>query len=302
MTSNSLEGYQQYLQKQPDGGFRMQANQKINQLKDDLDWEYAKAQNTTSAYEKYLRDHPRGIHAEEAQAQLEKGKRDHIVAKDDGTAAVLKKFNDYYNIERDNRHELNDGSPAPTVAYLKNGQFIVGTQSVYESKPDGKWQVISPNLTLDDGKDHITSIVVQRDNEDIRWVGNKSGLIHFTIDGGERWTNVTPKYATGDSPQESRTYIKDRKYYAYEITNFFLDFKNSIDALVLAQTPQKSLLFATRNSGKNYFKVNIPEEVGKVERFSRDLFPDRVVLHATSGKRYTLTIDENNNYQFSKKD
>ncbi|MEO0339412.1 MAG: caspase family protein, partial [Bacteroidota bacterium] len=54
---NTIEAYDQYLNTQPNGGFRQRAQEAIQTLADDIDWEIAQAQDTKEAYQLYLRQH-----------------------------------------------------------------------------------------------------------------------------------------------------------------------------------------------------------------------------------------------------
>ena len=74
------------------------------------------------------------------------------------------------------------------------------------------WQAISPDLTRDDKsrmgpsggpitKDNtsveyygtIFALAQSRTDENVIWAGSDDGLVHVTRDGGENWTNVTPR-------------------------------------------------------------------------------------------------------------
>ena len=90
-------------------------------------------------------------------------------------------------------------------------RVYVGSQYVHKSDDDGQsWQVISPDLTLNE-KSHqgnsggiavdnlmtfdgatLFSIAESRLEPGLIWTGSNDGQVHLTRDGGATWTNVTP--------------------------------------------------------------------------------------------------------------
>ncbi len=87
----------------------------------------------------------------------------------------------------------------------------VGSQYVHKTTDGGQsWQVISPDLTLNDKKHMGISGGLTPDNlgveywgtlfaiaespvqKGVIWTGSNDGLVHVTLDGGDHWRNVTP--------------------------------------------------------------------------------------------------------------
>jgi len=66
-----IAGYRIYLEEFPEGAFRFQANQKIEQIADKNDWNIARAKNTADAYREYLSRHPRGEFMDSARATIQ---------------------------------------------------------------------------------------------------------------------------------------------------------------------------------------------------------------------------------------
>jgi photosystem II stability/assembly factor-like uncharacterized protein len=108
-------------------------------------------------------------------------------------------------------------------------RVYVGSQFVHKSDDDGQsWQVISPDLTLNDKTHQQNSGGVAIDNlmtfdgatlfsieesplePGLIWTGSNDGQVHLTKDGGENWTNVTanipnlPKWGTIANIEPSR--------------------------------------------------------------------------------------------------
>ncbi len=111
---------------------------------------------------------------------------------------------------RDARYRFNWDSP---IAFLPSGAALVGGNVVFESTDRGAhWSVISPDLTRNDRAhqetpggpidadmsgaetaDDILDIEPSPLDASVIWVGTDDGLVQLTRDGGEHWTNVTPR-------------------------------------------------------------------------------------------------------------
>ncbi len=108
-------------------------------------------------------------------------------------------------------------------------RVYVGSQFVHKSDDDGQsWQVISPDLTLNDKTHQQNSGGIAIDNlmtfdgatlfsieesplePGLIWTGSNDGQVQLTKDGGENWTNVTgnipnlPKWGTIANIEPSR--------------------------------------------------------------------------------------------------
>jgi len=92
-----------------------------------------------------------------------------------------------------------------------NNTVYVGSQHVHRTRNGGQsWEVISPDLTLNDRSRMGLSGGLTGDNigveyagtvfgiaespvqEGLIWAGTNDGLLQVTRDGGGMWTNVTP--------------------------------------------------------------------------------------------------------------
>ncbi|MBL7473272.1 hypothetical protein [Robertkochia sediminum] len=130
------------------------------------------------------------------------------------------------------------------------------SQFVHKTTDEGKtWETISPDLTaFEDDKQVISGAPITRDitgeefystiyairespvKQGVIWVGANDGPVHVTQDGGQTWTNVTPKKlpkggrvdAVEPSPNDpAKAYISvlrnqlgDTKPYIYKTTNY----------------------------------------------------------------------------------
>ena len=69
--ANTVQSYEQYLAKYPNGSFVAQAEARLAQVEEDQDWQKASATNTPEGYQAFLRQHPQGKWAEEARIRIE---------------------------------------------------------------------------------------------------------------------------------------------------------------------------------------------------------------------------------------
>jgi hypothetical protein len=113
------------------------------------------------------------------------------------------------------------GSPAADLKYRfqwtfplaispHDGRVYAGSQHLHQTTDNGQtWQVISPDLTLNDKSRQQISGGLTPDNVGVEyagvlfaiaespiekgliWAGTNDGLVHVTRDGGTRWRNVT---------------------------------------------------------------------------------------------------------------
>ena len=93
-----------------------------------------------------------------------------------------------------------------------NNTVYFGSQFVHKSDDKGlTWKIISPDLTTDDpdkqkqdqsggltldatgAENYCTILVIEPSvqEKDMLWVGTDDGRVHYTVDGGTNWTEVT---------------------------------------------------------------------------------------------------------------
>ncbi len=97
-----------------------------------------------------------------------------------------------------------------TISPHDHDRVYVGSQFIHVTSDGGQnWQLISPDLTLDDETKQVHSGGITPDNLGVEygntvysiaesrleagliWVGTNDGLVQVTRDGGARWNNVT---------------------------------------------------------------------------------------------------------------
>jgi photosystem II stability/assembly factor-like uncharacterized protein len=116
-----------------------------------------------------------------------------------------------------------------TISPHDRNKIYVGSQHVHQTTDGGQsWQVISPDLTLNDKKRQQSSGGLTPDNIGVEyagvvfaiaesrlesgliWVGTNDGLVQLTRDGGKSWSNVTsaipnlPPWGTVSNVEPSR--------------------------------------------------------------------------------------------------
>jgi cell division septation protein DedD len=69
--ADTVEAYDRFLQRHPDGELAPQARARVAQLNEDRDWQRATTTDTVSAYRAFLAQHENGKWAEEARIRIE---------------------------------------------------------------------------------------------------------------------------------------------------------------------------------------------------------------------------------------
>ncbi len=147
-----------------------------------------------------------------------------------------------------------------------------GSQYVHKSKDKGlTWKVISPDLTTNDttkqkqhqsggltmdatGAENFTTILVIEPSsvqKDMLWVGTDDGRIHYTIDGGTTWQDVSHN-------------IKDLPKGSW-ITQIKASNKNKGEALLVANNYRRydytPYAYRTTDYGKHWQRIVGPQDV-----------------------------------------
>jgi len=192
---------------------------------------------------------------------------------------------------KDMKYRFNWNAPIiwsqhETNSYYHAAQHLLKTQDMGKS-----WKEVSPDLTRNDttkqGKGGgpytnevvgaetygtISYVIESPHEKGVIWTGSDDGLVYLTRDGGENWTNVTPKNLTEClvnaievSPHDPATaYIATTRYKfndytpgLYKTTNYGKSWTNIITGIpygaftrvVREDEKQKDLLFAGTETG-----------------------------------------------------
>ncbi len=197
----------------------------------------------------------------------------------------------YGKDSKDLKYRTNWNAPV-AVSPHDPGIIYYGTQLLLRSTDRGvNWTEISPDLTRNDvekqgrnggpltpenvGAEFYNTIfyIVESPHEkDVVWVGSDDGLVHVTKDGGDNWSNVSPKHpgeaminAIEISPHDKSTAylavtgykLNDMKPYIYRTTDYGRHWKRIDKGLpqdafvrVVREDPQhKGLLYAGTELG-----------------------------------------------------
>ncbi|PYR33240.1 MAG: sialidase, partial [Acidobacteria bacterium] len=183
--------------------------------------------------------------------------------------------------------EATIGVPAADVKYRFNWTFPVaisphdhnvvyaGSQHVHRTSDGGQsWQVISPDLTLDDKSHQQRSGGLTPDNVGVEyagvvfaiaesprergviWAGTNDGQLQVTRDNGGRWTNVTagipglPRWGTVSNIEPSR-FDNGAAYVTFDLHQV-----NNRDPFVFREDPVKRGLLYLGTENALYFSVD----------------------------------------------
>ena len=70
-SADTVEGYDHFIERHPEGALAAQARARVAQLNEDRDWKRATAADTADAYRQFLAQHESGKWAEEARIRVE---------------------------------------------------------------------------------------------------------------------------------------------------------------------------------------------------------------------------------------
>ena len=206
-----------------------------------------------------------------------------------------------------------------------NSTVYFGSQFVHKSNDKGlTWEVISPDLTTNDpekqkqsesggltmdatgAENHCTILVIEpsKVQKDLLWVGTDDGRVHYTIDGGQNWTEVTknlkglPKgswvaqiKASETNPGEALLVANDyRRFnytpYAYRTTNYGKSWERIVDendvesyALSIIQDPESPNLYFLGTDDGLYISLDHAESWKKFTNGFPTVSTKDLVIH-----------------------
>ena len=189
---------------------------------------------------------------------------------------------------------------APIVASPFDYNTIYHAGNVVLKTTDGgiNWDIISPDLTSNDKSKQglggapftnegaggevyntISYLAVSTHDKDVLWTGSDCGLVHVTTDGGDNWTNVTPK-GIGESLINSIEVSPHNPAAAYiTVTKYkFNDFA--------------PMIYYTDNYGKSWKKITNGIEDNHYVRVVREDLKQKGLLFA--GTEFGLYVSFNN--------
>ena len=195
-----------------------------------------------------------------------------------------------------------------TISPHDHNKVYVGSQHVHQTTDGGQsWQVISPDLTLNDKSRQQSSGGLTPDNIGVEyagvvfaiaesplekgliWAGTNDGLVQLTRDGGKAWTNVTanlpglPPWGTVSNIEPSR--------YAAGAAYLTVDFHqiNNRDPFV----------YKTADYGKTWKAITngIPRSMLSYAHCVREDPKRRGLLYLGTENGVYVTFDDGDNWQ-----
>lgn len=165
-------------------------------------------------------------------------------------------------------HRFNWTSPLLVSPHDPNVLYTA-MERVFKSTDMGQsWTAISPDLTRNDKSkqkpsggpitlditsveyyDTVFAVAESPVKKDMIWAGTDDGLVQLTTDGGQHWTNVTPK----DMPEWSMISIVEPSHFDAGTAYIAVD-RHKFDDF-------RPMIFRTRDSGKTWIMTanGIPE-------------------------------------------
>ena len=167
------------------------------------------------------------------------------------------------------KYRFNWNSPIVKSHFNENRVYFAGNV-LFRSDDFGlSWTKISPDLTTDNKKREkggggplynenttaeyyciITAFSESPLNENILWVGSDDGLVHYTLDGGKDWVNVT-KNIKGIGKDSYVSFIETSNF---SKSTVYVSFDRHME------NDFSPYIFKTENSGKSWIKIssNLP--------------------------------------------
>ena len=252
------------------------------------------------------------------------------------------------NAPEDFKYRYNWNAPIISSPHDRSTIYHAGNVVFKTTDSGNSWKVISPDLTRNEkskqgpggkpftneaagGENYNTlmALVESPHEKGVLWAGSDDGLVHLTRDGGENWTNVTPKgLAEGIinsievSPHDPGTaYIAVMRYkfmdlepYVFKTTDYGKTWNKIVNGItdqhtfvrVVREDPvRKGLLYAgtetglyvSFNDGQNWqsFQLNLP-----VVPINDLVVQQNDLVAATAGRSFWILDDLGPLQNFSK--
>ena len=183
--------------------------------------------------------------------------------------------------------------------------LYTAAEMIFKSTNAGQsWTAISPDLTRNDKSkqmpsggditlditsveyyDTVFAVAESPVKKDMLWAGTDDGLVHVSMNGGQNWSNVTPK----DLPEWSMISIVEASHYDAGSAFLAVD-RHKLDDF-------RPFIYRTRDSGKSWTMTarGIPE--GSYVRSVREDPKRKGLLFAGTETGVYFSIDDGDNWQ-----
>ncbi|MGH9569187.1 MAG: glycosyl hydrolase, partial [Candidatus Angelobacter sp.] len=201
-------------------------------------------------------------------------------------------------------HRFNWTSPLLVSPHDPNTLYTA-EERVFKSTNAGQsWTAISPDLTRNDKSkqkpsggpitlditsveyyDTIFAVAESPVRKDMIWAGTDDGLVQLTEDGGQHWSNVTPK----EMPEWSLISIVEPSHFDAGTAYIAVD-RHKLDDF-------RPMIFRTRDSGKTWIMIanGIPE--GSYVRSVREDPKRKGLLFAGTETGVYFSLDDGGHWQ-----
>jgi photosystem II stability/assembly factor-like uncharacterized protein len=178
-------------------------------------------------------------------------------------------------------------------------------EKVFKSTDKGQsWNAISPDLTRNDKSkqkpsggpitlditsveyyDTIFTLAESPLKKDVLWAGTDDGLVHLSTNGGQNWSNVTPK----DLPEWSMISIVEPSHHDASTAYIAVD-RHKLDDF-------RPFIYRTRDSGKSWTLIANGLPKGSYVRSVREDLKRKGLLFAGTETGVYFSLDDGTNWQ-----
>lgn len=201
-------------------------------------------------------------------------------------------------------HRFQWTSPLFVSPHDPNTLYNAG-EVLFKSTNGGQsWTAISPDLTRNDKSkqkpsggpitlditsveyyDTIFAAAESPVKKDMLWVGTDDGLVHLSTNGGQSWTNITPK----DLPEWSMISVIEPSHYDAGTAYIAVD-RHKLDDV-------RPYIYRTRDSGKSWTMIANGISDGSYVRSVREDTSRKGLLFAGTETGVFFSLDDGDNWQ-----
>ena len=201
-------------------------------------------------------------------------------------------------------HRFNWTSPLLVSPHDPNTLYSAA-EMVFKSTNGGQsWTAISPDLTRNDKSkqkpsggpitlditsveyyDTVFAVAESPLKKDMLWAGTDDGLVQLSMNGGQSWTNVTPK----DLPEWSMISIVEASYHDPGTAYLAVD-RHKFDDF-------RPFIYRTRDNGKSWALIANGIPKGSYVRSVREDPKRKGLLFAGTETGVYFTVDDGANWQ-----